>query len=180
MDKEKNITVKELMSSFYDRDVENLTLSQIFTIRSLYEICNLNELSKLVTSTAQAFEYEIDIYDFNVQNIDEILSAFNKSSNIKNIKLGYCFKYIQNDVKYEMPYTIIINYIYENDVLVGFFIIAKRIKTLASSIIKIDNHNAGDKIPELYTWQEKQWTPIEILKEKETSFNSIMLKVVLK
>ena len=83
MDKEKNITVKELMSSFYDRDVENLTLSQIFTIRSLYEICNLNELSKLVTSTAQAFEYEIDIYDFNVQNIDEILSAFNKSSNIK-------------------------------------------------------------------------------------------------
>lgn len=29
MDKEKNITVKELMSSFYDRDVENLTLSRI-------------------------------------------------------------------------------------------------------------------------------------------------------
>lgn len=79
-----------------------------------------------------------------------------------------------------MPYTIIINYVYENDVLVGFFIIAKRIETLAPSIIKIDNHNVGDKIPELYNWQEKQWTPIEILKEKETPFNSIMLKVVLK
>lgn len=108
MDKEKNITVKELMSSFYDRDVENLTLSQIFTIRSLHKICNLDELSNLITSTAQAFGYEIDICDFNVQNIDEILSAFNESSNIKNIKLGYCFEYIQNDVKYEMPYTIII------------------------------------------------------------------------
>ena len=85
MDKEKNITVKELMSSFYDRDVENLTLSQIFTIRSLHKVCNLDELSNLITSTAQAFGYEIDICDFNVQNIDEILSAFNESSNIKNI-----------------------------------------------------------------------------------------------
>lgn len=180
MDKEKNITVKELMSSFYDRDVENLTLSQIFTIRSLHEICNLNELSKLITSTAQAFEYEIDIYDFNVQNIDEILSAFDESSNIKNIKLGYCFEYIKNGIKHEMPCMIIIKYIYQNDALVGFFIIAKRIETLAPSIIKIDNHNVGDKIPKLYNWQEKQWTSIEILKEKETPFNSIMLKVVLK
>lgn len=34
MDKEKNITVNELMSSFYDRDVENLTLSQIFIYKS--------------------------------------------------------------------------------------------------------------------------------------------------
>lgn len=176
MDKEKNITVKKLMSSFYDRDVENLTLSQIFTIRSLHEICNLDELSEVV----QTFERKIDVHKFNVLNVDEILLTFNESSNIKNIKLGYCFEYIQNDVKYEMPYTIIINYVYENDVLVGFFIIAKRIKTLAPSIIKINNHNVGDKIPELYNWQEKQWTPIEILKEKETPFNSIMLKVVLK
>jgi len=91
MDKEKNITVKELMSSFYDRDVENLTFQQISAMHSLCEIFNLNELSKLITSTAQAFGYEINIYDFNVQNIDEILSAFDESSNIKNIKLGYCF-----------------------------------------------------------------------------------------
>ena len=51
MDKKKNITVKELMSSFYDRDVENLTLSQIFTIRSLYEICNL-KISRRILATS--------------------------------------------------------------------------------------------------------------------------------
>ena len=76
MDKEKNITVKELMSSFYDRDVENLTLSQIFTIRSLHEICNLDELSEVV----QTFERKIDVHKFNVLNVDEILLTFSQNT----------------------------------------------------------------------------------------------------
>lgn len=175
MDKEKNITVKELMSSFYDRDVENLTFQQISAMHSLCEIFNLNELSKLITSTAQAFGYEINIYDFNVQNIDEILSAFDESSNIKNIKLEYCFEYIKNDIKHEIPCMIIIKYIYQNDALAGFFIIVKRITTFTMPF-EIDNHKAGDKIPELYNWREGQWTPIERTKERATPFSNVVLK----